>query len=147
MSYDYYATVENVALTNAAQDLLELTASSAVPFLLQFVEVTTDQTTQTTGRIQILFRSTAGSGGTGVTPRGGSSNDPSAATTVNRTVTTPGTGGNALASSRWNVVVPYTFDQRPDGFLIPASSRVAIGLLAGVGTPNISMTVRFKEYK
>ncbi len=143
---DYTATFENITLTNAAQDLIELTAASGVPFVLTYAKVTTNQTTQVAGRIQILYRSAAGSGGTGVTPRA-VSGGPTASTTVNRIVTTVGSAGNAMVSDAWNVVVPWEYDRRPGGLLIPAGSRIAVGLLAGVGTPAVSMTVEFTELK
>lgn len=144
----FTATFENVSVSAAAQDLIEMTASSAVPFILERVVVTCGTTSQEIGRLQILKRTTAGSGGSAVTPRAKDPAGPSASTSVNRTVTTVGTGGNAFDSLEWNIVTPAEFNYKPEGILVASGERVAVYLPAALGgSRNMSMTVEFREIK
>lgn len=144
----YTVMFENVSVTNAAQDLIELTASSSVPFVFERAVVTCGSTTQTIGRLKLLKRTTAGSGGTSVTPRALDPAGPSASTSVNRTVTTPGTGGNELDAAQWNIVTPAEFNHKPAGITVGSGERLAINLAAALGAAqNMSVMVEFREIK
>jgi len=137
----YKVSFENVSITNAVQDIIQIIAAAGVPVLihawkLTFVPTITSGVAQDVrARFQQQVESTAGSGGTAITPRATNQrNTLAAAGTYTRTVTTPGTTGNILSSEQVSIIVPYervfTPDQR---ILVPAGTRWALNLLAGLG--------------
>lgn len=147
----YSAQFENVSVSAAAQDIFELTASSARPVYIWRISLTGGTTSQEIGRLTLLKRTTAGSSGTSVTPRAlNRHNSVSASASFARTVTTPGTGTDVYDSAQWNIVVPYEFGPRtPDahgGLLVPAGERVALNLPAALGgSRNLSLVVCWDE--
>lgn len=144
----YTANVAHQTLTNAAQDLLEGLTSADTPITIHRVELSFATINQANTYFAILIRSTAGSGGSAVTPRATQRRNTLAADTAfNRQVTTPGTAGDVLGHWDWNVVAP--FDQlygKPDLEIeIPAATRFALALLSAVGTLAFSATLSFTE--
>lgn len=144
----YSATFENVALTDAAQDILLIATAAGVPILIHEIGLSTDVTTDVRARLQLLRRTTAGSGGSGITPRAlCERNSVAAATTVTNMRTTTGTAGNPLDSERWSLLVPfqrlYTPETRPS---VTVSSFFALALVAGTGASrNLSGKIVFEE--
>lgn len=148
MSLIYSAAFENVSITDAAQDLIVLATSSAVQVKVHEILLSASDTTDVRARLRLLRRTTAGSGGTAVTPRAvHGRNTVSAATTVTVARTTPGTAGDVLGSARWSLLVPFQRSFLPeDRVHIPVSGFLALELVAGTGgTRNVSGEVIFEE--
>lgn len=144
----YSAAFENVALTDAAQDILVLATTANVPIVIHEWVLSTDVTTDVRARLKILQRTTAGSGGSSITPRPlNERNSRSATTTVTYMRTTPGTGGNELDGERWSLLVPFQRLYTPETRLtIAHSSFIALALIAGTGASrNVSGKVVFEE--
>lgn len=144
----YTAAFENIALTDAAQDILFLQTTANVPIRIHEFLLTSDVTTDVRARLQIMLRTTAGSGGTGITPRAVSErNTRAAATTVTYMRTTVGTPGNVLDADRWSLLVPFQRLYTPETRLqINHSSFLALALVAGTGASrNLSGKVVFEE--
>jgi hypothetical protein len=138
----YRVWFDNVSITNAAQDIMQIAAASGVPVLihswkLTFVPTITSGVAQDVrAQIRTLLRAAAGSGGTAVTP---SAANPrmtvAAAGTYTRTVTTPGSASTVGNAEQPSIIVPYervfTADQR---IVIPAGDVWAMNLEAGLGS-------------
>ena len=137
----YKVSFDAVSITNAQQDIIQIIAASAVPVLihawkLTFVPTITSGVAQDVrGQFRQVVESTAGSGGTAITPRATNQrNTLAAAGTYTRTVTTPGTAGNVLGSEQVSIIVPYERVLTPDQrILVPAGTRWALQLEAGLG--------------
>ena len=137
----YKVSFDAVTLTAAAQDVMQIIAAAGVPVLIHAYRFTVVPTI-TSGvaqdvRMQLrqIVESTAGSGGTAVTPRATNQrNTVAAAGTYTRTVTTPGTAGNVLGSDEVSVIVPYERIYTPDQrVLVPAGTRWCLNLAASIG--------------
>jgi hypothetical protein len=151
----YTAQFSGVTVTNAIQDIWEIQAAAGVPVLIHSVRVTFTPTI-TSGvaqdvrlALQVCRRSTAGTGGTAVTPVAvNARNSVAAAATVTRTVvTTQGTIGNILDSEAVSCIVPferiYTPDQR---IVIPGGQKTSLFLTAAPGQAFVtSSEVYFEE--
>lgn len=144
----YVASFQNVSLSNAAQDLLEGLTSADTPITIHRIEASFATINQANTYFQLLTRSTAGSGGTGVTPVASQRrNTISADTVFNRTVTTPGTLGVVINGWHWNVVAPFDLllGKSDLEIEIPAATRFSFGLMAAVGTLATSCSITFTE--
>lgn len=137
----YKVTFDDVSITNVVQNIIQIIAASGVPvlihaFKLTFVPTITSGVAQDVrAQFKWLVESTAGSGGSAVTPRATNQrNTVAAAGTYNRTVTTPGTPGNILGSEQVSIIVPYervfTASQR---ILVPAGTRMSLNLGTALG--------------
>ncbi len=137
----YTIEFQQISVTNAAQNLVEMIAAAGVSFLvhsirLEFVPTITSGVAQDVrAQLAIQTITTTGTGGSAVTPRAvNRRNTLAAVTTVNQLVTTPGTLGVVMSAHAPSVIVPferiYTPDQR-----IPVSggARLAVNLGAGLG--------------
>lgn len=148
MGLIYSAPFENITVTDAAQDIVFLATSSSVPILIHSVRLTAGVTTDVRARIQLVRRSTAGSGGTGITPSEyNGRNTVSASTTATYARTTPGTVGDVLQAEQWSLLVPldwtWTPETRPH---VPVSGYVGVNLAAGTGASRvISGQIIFEE--
>lgn len=138
----YKVTFDNVSITNAAQDIIEILANANVAILihawkLTFVPTITSGVAQDVrARISTLVRSTAGTGGAAITPRATNQRmTVAAAGTYTRTVvTTQGTAGNILGSEQVSLIVPYErVFQQAQRILIPANTRWAMFLNTALG--------------
>ena len=144
----YSAPFENVSFTDAAQDLVFLATSSSVPIIIHAIRLAAGVTTDVRARIQLIRRSTAGSGGTGITPSAlHGRNSVAAATTATYARTTPGTAGNVLHAEQWSLLVPFdwlpTPEFRPQ---VPVSGFVGLHLVAATGAARvISGSIIFEE--
>ena len=149
----YTAVGENISITSAAQDIIEVIAAAGVSILIHSVRLTIIPTIvsgvaqDVRLRLRQQQRTTTGSGGAGVTPRAvNRRNTVAAVTTVNQLVTTPGTTGNAWGADAVSVIVPYervyTADQR-----IPVSggSRWNLERVAANGAFSASYEMFFEE--
>jgi hypothetical protein len=150
----YTASFENVSITAAAQDIWELVAAAGVSVVVHWWKLTL-QPTITSGvaqdermRLQIVERSTTGTGGSAVTPAGANPRlTTAAATTCTRTVTTPGTIGEVYWADRVSIIVPWELIWTPDTRKpIQGGGRLCLNLAASLsGAFNASSTVCFEE--
>jgi hypothetical protein len=155
----YTAQFGNVAYANSAQDLWQITASTTASILihswrLTVVPALTSGVAQDLRmNLQILLRSTAGTGGTAVTPVAVNKRNSVAATsTWTRTVvTTQGTAGNIISGDEVSVIVPYERIYTPDQRLVlPAAASgsylsLFLATAPGTGPTNWSSEVYFEE--
>ena len=154
----YTAQFSNVSVTNAVQDIWQVTAAVTASVLIHSWRVTVVPTI-TSGvaqdvriNLQILNRSTAGSGGTTVTPVAvNKRNSVSAVSTWNRTVvTSQGTAGNIISGDQVSIIVPYERIYTPDQrVVLPAAasgSYISLFLTTAPGAAyNVSSEVYFEE--
>ena len=154
----YTAQFSNVSVTNAVQDIWQVTAAVTASVLIHSWRVTVVPTI-TSGvaqdvriNLQILNRSTAGSGGTTVTPVAvNKRNSVSAVSTWNRTVvTSQGTAGNIISGEQVSIIVPYERIYTPDQrVVLPAAasgSYISLFLTTAPGAAyNVSSEVYFDE--
>jgi hypothetical protein len=130
----YTASFQGVTITNAVQDIFEFASSANAPVIIhswrvEFTPTITSGVAQDVRlNLQIVRRSTSGTGGAAVTPKPENPRMSVAAiSTVNRTVvTTQGTIADILYGGNPSVIVPweriYTPDQR---LVLPASGGSA----------------------
>lgn len=154
----YTAQFSNVSVTNAVQDIWQVTAAVTASVLIHSWRVTVVPTI-TSGvaqdvriNLQILNRSTAGTGGTTVTPVAvNKRNSVSAVSTWNRTVvTSQGTAGNIISGDQVSIIVPYERIYTPDQrVVLPAAasgSYISLFLTTAPGAAyNVSSEVYFEE--
>jgi hypothetical protein len=144
----YSASFENVSIS-ATQDIFELVAAAGVPIILHRIELSWGVTAQEIVRLQILRRTTTGSGGSAVTPRSLNSRmTVAAAGAVNRNVTTPGTAGDVVWTYQQNLVVPvdelFGLDQLK--IVVPGGGRIGLNLAsAPAAARSASATIFFSE--
>jgi hypothetical protein len=144
----YSAAFDNVTMTDAAQDIVFLQTSAAVPIIIHEILITSNVTTDVRARIAIVRRSTAGSSGTAITPRAlYERNSVSAATTATYLRTTVGTVGNLLDADQWSMLVPFQRLYTPETRIAVASSGfLGVNLVAGTGASRvISGKIVFEE--
>ena len=144
----YSAPFENVSLTDAAQDILFLQTTANVAILIHELILTSDVTTDVRARLKLLLRTTAGSGGTGITPAAvDQRNTRAAVTTVTRMRTTLGAAGVELDAERWSMMTPFSRLYTPESRVkIAHSGFIGVELVAGTGAArNVSGKVVFEE--
>jgi hypothetical protein len=148
MGLMYSAAFENGSITDAAQDILFLATSSSVPLLVHSIRISAGVTTDVRARLQIVRRSTAGSGGTGITAQEiYGRNSVAAATTCTWGRTTPGTVGDVLDGEQWSLLVPFEYLPTPEMRIqVPVSGFLGLHLVAGTGASrSMSGRVVFEE--
>jgi len=155
----YTAQFSNVSVTNAIQDIWQISSSTSASILIHSWRLTVVPTL-TSGvaqdvriNLQILNRSgTAGTGGATVTPIAVNKRNSVAATsTWTRTVvTTQATPGNVLSGEQVSIIVPYERIYTPDQRLVlPAAATttyLSLFLTTAPGAAyNASSEVYFEE--
>jgi len=150
----YIAAFDNISITNAAQDIIQIAAAAAVPILihswkLTFVPTITSGVAQDArAQFRQVIRTAAGSGGSAITPAPNNARQTLVAQgTYTRTVTTPGAVTTAYGGEQVSIIVPYervfTADQR---ILIPAGKIWSLNLEAGIGAAyNASFEMQVEE--
>jgi hypothetical protein len=144
----YKAAFENQSLTDAAQDILFLQTTANVPIVIHEIVLSSAVTTDVRARLLICRRSTAGSGGTGLTVNAvDERNTRAAVTTVTQLRTTVGTIGAVLEAEQWSMLVSWPRLYTPETRIRMAHSGfLGINLVAGTGAArNISGHVVFEE--
>jgi len=155
----YTAQFSNVSVTNAIQDIWQISSSTSASILihswrLTVVPLLTSGVAQDVRiNLQILNRSgTAGTGGLGVTPVAvNKRNSVSAVSTWTRTVvTTQATPGNIISGDQVSIIVPYERIYTPDQRLVlPAAGTttyLSLFLTTAPGAAyNASSEVYFEE--
>jgi hypothetical protein len=155
----YTAQFSNVSVTNAVQDIWQITSSTSASILIHSWRLTIVPTI-TSGvaqdvriNLQILNRSgTAGTGGAAVTPvPANKRNTVSASSTWTRTVvTTQATAGNIISGEQVSIIVPYERIYTPDQrIVLPAAATATYMSLFLTTAPgaayNASSEVYFEE--
>jgi hypothetical protein len=156
----YTAQFSNVSITNAVQDIWQITSSPSASILVHSWRLTIVPTI-TSGvaqdvriNLQILNRTgTAGTGGTGVTPTAVNKRNSVAATsTWTRLVTTQASAGTILAGEQVSIIVPYERIYTPDQRVVlpaaPVASQTYLSLFlttAPGAAYNASSEVYFEE--
>jgi hypothetical protein len=150
----YTSQFTTVSITNATQDIWEMVAAAGVSVIVHWISLTIEPTI-TSGvaqdlrvRLQLVERSTTGSGGAAVTPAGvHPRNSVAAATTTTRTVTTPGTIGDIRWSEAVSMIVPAEKIWTPDVKQpISGGGRLCLFLQTALGAAyNASSTICFEE--
>lgn len=145
----YVVNVENQAIGTSPCDLFEGLSGSVNPISIHRIEVTNDAIALESIRLALVLRTTAGSGGSAVTPRAlAPLNTRAAAAVFNKNVTTPGTLGNTFDSWRWGQVYPLDIVLgKPELVIeIPANTRFALAMLsAPAAGKNFSYSIHFTE--
>jgi len=150
----YTSQFTAVSITNATQDIWELVAAAGVSVIVHWVQIdfepviTSGVAQDVRARLQLVERSTTGSGGAAVTPAGLHPRNTVAATTVTtRTVTTPGTIGDIRWSDARSIIVPIEKIWTPDTRQpIQGGGRLCVFLQTALGAAfNASSTICFEE--
>jgi hypothetical protein len=150
----YTASFNSVSVTNAAQNIWEIIAAAGTSLLIHSIRLTFNPTIvsgvaqDVRAQLNIQTISTTGTGGVAVTPAAlNRRNTLAAVTTVNRTVTTPGTAGTIMDSELVSIIVPFERIYTPDQRIpISGGNRLAVNLAAGLGTAyNASSEIYFEE--
>lgn len=147
MGLMYSATFDNIAFAAADDDIWELTAAAGRSIILHELLIESQETTAEALRVQILRRSTGGTG-TAVTARAlDEDNSVSAETTVDRSVGTPGTSGNILRNFTWEQLGPLHWLPTPETRIkVAGGGIVAVNLIAApAASRNFSSTIVFEE--
>lgn len=151
----YTSQFENVSITNAVQDIWEIAAAAGVALILHWLKLTIAPTI-TSGvaqdvriRLQLVERSTSGTGGAAVTPAGMHPRNTVAASTVTtRTVvTTQGTIGDLRWADQVSIIVPFELIFTPDTRIpVQGGGRLCLFLVAAAGLAyNASSVICFEE--
>lgn len=137
----YIAAFSDVTVTNATQDLIEMIAAAGVPALVHSIRITFVPTIvsgvaqDVRAKLQIVTRSTTGSGGSAVTPSPENTrNTVAAVTTVNKLVTTPGTIGVVKSADQVSTILPFERIFTPDQRIpIAGGGRLCLFLATALG--------------
>jgi hypothetical protein len=151
----YTSRFSAISITNAVQDIWQLEPAATAGVILHWVKLTFEPTI-TSGvaqdvraRLQILERSTTGTGGTAVTAQPVHTRNTVAATcvTTRTVVTTQGTAGNIHWDDSPSIIVPYELIFTPDLRIpIAPSKRLCLFLTTALGAAyNASSTICFEE--
>lgn len=120
----------NIGTSGSPVDLLALTASGAVPFYLENLEINSAVNAAQIQKSVPVHRSSPGSGAAGsLGTRNASPAGPAASTTCNYGISTPGAlSGTPVWSSDWQQFGSFEMDRRDEGHLVPAGITFAITL-------------------
>ena len=152
----YTAEFSGISITNAIQDIWEIQNSATTSLILHWIKLDLEPTI-TSGvaqdvrmRLQLVERSTNGTGGSAITPAATHPRNTvaSATTAVNRTVvTTQGTIGHIKWADSPSVIVPFERIFTPDTRIpIPPSTKLCLFLTTALGAAyNASSTICWEE--
>ena len=127
----YTVPLDAISVTNSNdQDIFLLATASTKVAVLHAISLTSSYTTDERVRLQLLRRTTAGSGGTGGTVTAlDAGNAIAAASSVTYLRTTPGTAGAYLAGWQWSQQGEFLYLPTPeDRPLVAVSSWLALHL-------------------
>ena len=151
----YTSQFSGVSITNAVQDVWEIAAAAGVSIIVHWIKLTVEPTI-TSGvaqdvraRLQLVERSTAGTGGAAITPSGVHPRNTVAATavTTRTVVTTQGTIGDIKWGDSVSIIVPDEKIWTPD-VRMPVSGglRLCLFLTTALGAAyNASSTICWEE--
>lgn len=150
MSRIYTAAIDIAdAGTDADQDIWEMVLSTAGKSILHEFEIYSNVTTAASLKLELVRRSSTGTGGTGLTEE---AHDPDNSSTINSSltqgVTAPGTlSGAALKNFWWEQLGPLIYRPAPeDRIIVDISGRLALNLLTSPANAAIGGYVTWEEF-
>ena len=137
----------NLADADADQDLFVIGAGSNNKLVIHEFEIYSDATTAASLKLELVRRSTAGTGGSAVTEE---PLDPDMTITPTATVTTdvetPGTGTDVLANYFWEQLGPLIHRPAPeDRVIVDVSTFLALQLLTSPGGISVGGYIIWEE--
>lgn len=145
--YNAIQSAFSVASTGSAVDLCTLVSVSNIPLIVERIVVTSNANAAALQTLQLVRRSTAGSGGTGGTLTPEPNSAPAASSTFSYNVTTPGTLKNGSDPEIWQMFAPYEFNRKPGGLLIVPGETFAIAFPSVPATFIASVHIEYVEIK
>lgn len=137
----------SVATSGSAVDLATLTAVAGIPLIVERVVVTSSANAAAVQTLQLVRRSTTGSGGTAGTLTPEPNSAPAASSTFSYAVTTPGTLKNGSDPEIWQMFAPYEFNRKPGGLLIVPGETFAIAFPSVPTSFTASVHIEYIEVK
>lgn len=116
--YDVVQSAFTVASSGTPIDVFTLTSASNVPVAIERVILTSSANAAAIQTLQIVIRSTAGTGGSAITPTVEPNSAPAASSSAAYNVTTPGTLKRSYDPEIWQQFAPFEFIRRPGALLI-----------------------------
>jgi hypothetical protein len=144
----YTVPLDALSVTNDSdQDIVIIGANSGTTLEILELRVTSAHTTAEPVRLRLIRRTSAGTGGSSITPNAINEGNTAAANfTASSLVTTPGTGGAVLHGWQWNQQSELLFLPVPETIVtVSASQYLALHLqtaMGGTRTWSGSVTVR-----
>lgn len=131
----YCPLAELSVTTDSDQDVWELTAAATKKCRLMYAELWSAETAAESCELRLIRRTTAGSGGASATPVKADQGDGAITAALDTLHTTPGTGGDILAGSRWEQLGPWRFAPIPSAMpIIGLSGAIALNLNSALGS-------------
>jgi len=124
--YNAIQSAFTVTTTGSAVDLATLTSVSNIPIIIERVVITSSANAAAVQTLQLVRRSTTGSGGSSGTLTPEPNSAPAASSTFAYNVTTPGTLKNGSDPEIWQMFAPYEFNRKPGGLLVVPGETFAI---------------------
>lgn len=136
-----------VSTTGSPLDIVTLTAVSNIPIAIERIVLTSSANAAAVQTLQLVRRSTAGTGGTSGTLTPEPNSAPAASSTFAYNVTTPGTLKNGSDPEIWQMFAPYEFNRKPGGLLIVPGETFAIAAPSIPTTFTASVHIEYVEFK
>jgi len=124
--YNAIQSAFTVTTTGSAVDLATLTSVSNIPIIIERVVITSSANAAAVQTLQLVRRSTTGSGGSSGTLTPEPNSAPAASSTFAYNVTTPGTLKNGSDPEIWQMFAPYEFNRKTGGLLVVPGETFAI---------------------
>lgn len=137
----------SVTTTGSPLDLVTLTAVSGIPIIIERCIITSGANAAAVQTLQLVRRSTAGTGGTSGTLTPEPNSAPAASSTFAYNVTTPGTLKNGSDPEIWQMFAPYEFNRKPGGLLVVPGETFAIALPSVPASFTASVHIEYIEVK
>ena len=126
--YNVVQSAFTVASSGSPVDVLTITSASNVPVVVERVVLTSSANAAAIQTLQVVVRSSAGSGGSSITPSPEPNSAPAASSSAAYNVTTPGTLKRSYDPEIWQQFAPFEFIRRPGGLLIVPGETFVITL-------------------
>ena len=137
----------SVAQVGTPIDLATLTAVSGIPIIIERVIITSGANAAAVQTLQLVRRSTAGTGGSSGTLTPEPNSAPAASSTFAYNVTTPGTLKNGSDPEIWQMFAPYEFNRKPGGLLVVPGETFAVAFPSVPATFTASIHIEYIEVK
>lgn len=124
--YNVVQSAFTVASSGSPVDVFTLTSASNVPVAVERVILTSNSNAAAIQTLQLIIRSTAGSGGSSITPSPEPNSAPAASSSAAYNVTTPGTLKRSYDPEIWQMFAPFEFNRRPGALILVPGETLAI---------------------
>jgi len=145
--YNAIQSAFSVSTTGSPVDLATLTAVSNIPIIIERIVLTSNSNAAAVQTLQLVRRSTTGSGGTSGTLTPEPNSAPAASSTFSYNVTTPGTLKNGSDPEIWQMFAPYEFNRKPGGLLVVPGETFAIAFPSVPSGFTASVHIEYIEVK